>query len=86
MNIPLARKPALLIVDDESGPRHALRMVLQPFLSVHLADCAHTALQILRQHPIDLVTSTSSRFISSFPTTKALTCCRKSSWNMKALR
>ncbi|HZS11862.1 MAG TPA: HD domain-containing phosphohydrolase [Nitrospirales bacterium] len=49
-------KPTILIVEDEAGPRDALRMILRPFFNLIAVDRAGLALEMLREHPIDLVT------------------------------
>ncbi len=49
-------KPTVLIVEDERGPRDALKVILRPFFNVHVAENAKSALQMLREHSIDLVT------------------------------
>ena len=45
----------ILIVDDENGPRQALRMLLKEDYSVYLAANVTEALEILEQEPIDIV-------------------------------
>ncbi len=49
-------KPTVLVVDDEAGPRDALKVILRPFFNIRLAENAETALSILNQEPIDLIT------------------------------
>lgn len=49
-------KPTVLIVDDERGPRESLRMILSPTHNVLVAPDGSEALELLRQHPVDLVT------------------------------
>jgi signal transduction histidine kinase len=49
-------KAHVLVVDDETGPRESLKMILHPYYNVHLADRGTKAFEILDQHPIDLVT------------------------------
>lgn len=49
-------KPTVLIIDDEVGPRDALKIVLQPFCTIRCAENARTALELLRKEPIDLIT------------------------------
>jgi putative nucleotidyltransferase with HDIG domain len=51
-----ASKPTILIVEDEAGPRDALRVILRPFYNLHMVDNALTAMKMLREQPIDLVT------------------------------
>lgn len=45
----------VLIVDDENGPRQALRMLLKEDYAVHLAPNVAEALDLLKQEPIGLV-------------------------------
>lgn len=47
--------PHVLVVDDENGPRQALRMLLKEEYYIHLAPNVDTALDILRTEPIELV-------------------------------
>ena len=49
-------KPSILIVDDESGPREALKVILRPFFNIHSVDSGAAALDALKEHRIDLVT------------------------------
>lgn len=49
-------KPTILVVDDEAGPRDALKVILQPFFTIRSAANAKTALSILSKEPIDLIT------------------------------
>lgn len=49
-------KPTILIVDDEPGPRNALKMILRPFFHLHTAGSAQAAAHLLKEHHIDLVT------------------------------
>lgn len=53
---PASEKPTILIVDDEAGPRDALKVILRPLFHIRSAENAKTALAILNQEPIDLVT------------------------------
>jgi putative nucleotidyltransferase with HDIG domain len=53
---PEPHKPTLLVVDDETGPRDALKVILRPFFDLHLVDTGQGALRILREQRIDLVT------------------------------
>ncbi len=46
----------ILIVEDEHGPREALKLILSPYFNLYTVDRAEVALQILATHPIDLVT------------------------------
>jgi putative nucleotidyltransferase with HDIG domain len=54
MDAPI--KPTILIIEDEAGPRASLRMLLRPFFNLILAENAVTALRLLEEHPVDLVT------------------------------
>ncbi len=49
-------KPSVLIVDDEAGPREALKMILRPFFNIHAVESAAAAQQALKAHKIDVVT------------------------------
>jgi signal transduction histidine kinase len=50
------RKPSILVVDDEMGPRESLKMILNPYYNVHTADRGAQAVEMLKQVPVDLVT------------------------------
>ena len=49
-------QPTVLIVDDEAGPRDTLKVILRTFCNVRSAENAKTALEVLGQEPIDLIT------------------------------
>jgi putative nucleotidyltransferase with HDIG domain len=49
-------KPSVLVIDDETGPRDALKVILRPFFTIHAAESAQAALQVLKQQHIDLIT------------------------------
>lgn len=49
-------KPSVLIVEDEPGPRDALKVILRPFFNIFAAEDGRTALSTLRSYPIDLIT------------------------------
>ncbi len=49
-------RPAILIVEDEAGPREALKLILRPFYNLHSVDSAEAALHLLKEQTIDLVT------------------------------
>jgi putative two-component system response regulator len=51
-----ARRPRVLVVDDELGPRESLRMILRPAYDVVTAADGSEALELLRTAPVDLVT------------------------------
>ena len=46
----------ILIVEDEEGPRESLKLILSPYYNLFTVDRAEVALDILKQHPIDIVT------------------------------
>src|SRR5437879_1955031 len=48
------RKPTLLIVDDEEGPRQSLRVVFKEDYQLLLAGDGPTAIQLAQQHKIDV--------------------------------
>lgn len=48
-------KPRILVVDDENGPRQALRMLLKEDYEVALASSGRSALAILAEQEVDLV-------------------------------
>lgn len=50
-----AEKARILVVDDENGPRQALRMLLKEEHEVRLAADVPSALKILEQEPMNLV-------------------------------
>lgn len=49
-------RPTILIVEDEAGPREALKLILRPFYNLHSVDSAEAALHLLKEQAIDLVT------------------------------
>ena len=51
-----ASKPNILVVDDEMGPRESLKMILNPYYNVLVADRGAQAIEMLKRHPVDLVT------------------------------
>jgi putative nucleotidyltransferase with HDIG domain len=50
------RRPRVLVVDDELGPRESLRMILRPAYEVLTASDGSEALEVLRTTPVDLAT------------------------------
>ena len=50
------RNSTVLVVDDEPGPREALRMVLKPHFRVLTASGGEEAVEILRRERIDVLT------------------------------
>ncbi len=53
---PSVPQANILIVEDEQGPREALKVILSPYFNLYTVDRAEVAQQILATHPIDLVT------------------------------
>lgn len=53
---PSVPQANILIVEDEQGPREALKLILSPYFNLYTVDRAEVAQQILATHPIDLVT------------------------------
>ncbi len=51
-----ANKPHILVVDDEMGPRESLKMILNPYYNVHVAERGGQAVDLLSKFPVDLVT------------------------------
>src|ERR687894_443855 len=49
-------KPTILIVEDELGPRNALKVILRPFYNLQAVDNGHAAIRALKESTIDLVT------------------------------
>ncbi len=49
-------KPHILVVDDEMGPRESLKMILNPYYNVHVAERGGQAIEMLAKLPVDLVT------------------------------
>ena len=49
-------RPTILIVEDEEGPRNALKIILRPFFELAFTSNRHEALRALLAQPIDLVT------------------------------
>jgi putative nucleotidyltransferase with HDIG domain len=61
MVIPFAaqtstQKPTVLVIDDEAGPRDALKVILRPFFNIQSAESAQAAIDVLNRQPIDLIT------------------------------
>ena len=50
------QKPTLLVIDDEAGPRDALRVILRPFFNIQTAESARAAIDVLNSQQIDLIT------------------------------
>lgn len=49
-------KPTVLVIDDEAGPRDALKVILRPFFNIQSAESARAALDVLDTQQIDLIT------------------------------
>jgi putative two-component system response regulator len=49
-------KRSILIVDDELGVRESLRMLLKPFYKIYTASDGETALKIISERKIHLIT------------------------------
>ncbi|MDH5667084.1 MAG: response regulator [Nitrospira sp.] len=49
------KKPTILIVDDEAGPRDAVKVILRPFFNTRSAENASSAMTILNAQTIDLI-------------------------------
>jgi cyclic di-GMP phosphodiesterase len=49
-------RPTVLVVDDESGPREAFRLVLESEFNVLTAESGWAALDTLRQNTVDVIT------------------------------
>jgi len=49
-------RPTVLVVDDESGPREAFRLVLESEFNVLTAESGWAALDTLRHNPVDVIT------------------------------
>ena len=53
---PVKHKPTLLVIDDEAGPRDALKVILRPFFNIQAAESASAAIDVLNSRHIDLIT------------------------------
>lgn len=53
---PSSQKPTVLVIDDEAGPRDALKFVLCPFFNIQSAESAQAAIDVLNKQRIDLIT------------------------------
>jgi putative two-component system response regulator len=49
-------KPTILIVEDEVGPRNALKVILRPFFNLYAVDTGEAAMRTLKERHVDLVT------------------------------
>ncbi|HSA65172.1 MAG TPA: HD domain-containing phosphohydrolase [Nitrospira sp.] len=50
------QKPTVLVIDDEAGPRDALKVILRPFFNIQSAESAQAAIDVLNRQPVDLIT------------------------------
>ncbi len=50
------QKPTVLVIDDEAGPRDALKVILRPFFNIQSAESAKAAIDVLDHQSIDLIT------------------------------
>jgi signal transduction histidine kinase len=50
---PASKKPTLLIVDDEAGPRESLRMVFKDRYHCAIAKCGREGIEYARTHHVD---------------------------------
>src|SRR5712692_2078423 len=53
---PMEDKANILIVDDETGPRESLKVILKPYYNVYTVEKPADAIEMLNQIPVDLVT------------------------------
>ena len=53
---PAKKRPTVLVIDDEAGPRDALKVILRPFFNIQAAASARVAVDVLNSQPIDLIT------------------------------
>jgi putative two-component system response regulator len=49
-------RPTVLVIDDEAGPRDALKVILRPFFNIQSAESARAAIDVLNHEQIDLIT------------------------------
>src|SRR5438093_1887763 len=51
---PVRRRPTLLVVDDEEGPRHSLRVIFKDDYEILMAGDGPTAIELAQKNPIDV--------------------------------
>jgi len=56
MMSPDSFKPTILVVEDEAGPRDALKVILRPFFNIQVAENGQVAMRVLKEQTVDLVT------------------------------
>ena len=49
MMIPDSLKPTILVVEDEAGPRDALKVILRPFFNIQVAENGQVAMRVLKR-------------------------------------
>lgn len=49
-------KPTILIIEDEAGPRDALKVILRPFFNLIAAENGHEGMRVLKDQQVELVT------------------------------
>ncbi|HEY2989660.1 MAG TPA: ATP-binding protein [Candidatus Binatia bacterium] len=52
----MEEKANILVVDDETGPRESLKVILKPYYNVYAVEKAADAIEMLNLIPVDLVT------------------------------
>ncbi|MCK5185852.1 MAG: response regulator, partial [Deltaproteobacteria bacterium] len=52
----MSSRANILVVDDDLGPRESMRMILKNTHNVFMADNGESALRVIEEKPIDLVT------------------------------
>lgn len=50
------RQSSVLVIDDERGPRESLQWILRASFRVFTAESGERGLEVIREHPIDVVT------------------------------
>lgn len=53
---PATQRPTVLVIDDEAGPRDALKVILRPYYNIQAVESASAAIDVLNSQPIDLIT------------------------------
>src|SRR5438552_1076691 len=51
---PVRRRPTLLVVDDEEGPRHSLRVIFKDDYEILMAGDGAPAIELAQKNPIDV--------------------------------